>query len=337
MTWSGFACLAPWICAVCCHLNTEQVSDTRLEVQNCARPKLTEHAAPLSLCWSIPMWCALLRTQVKKTHLPFKDMHPWNQLGSLFSSTSTFQLTPLRSLCPPLGLLWAALVSCLSPWNCKGTNTRDHPWMTPSDHISHVLFLCFVLFCFFQHLLSSRHGLQRPQKSTPPSPPSARVCWRSAGADRRKTLPTVAAERRLEECNYTKAAAYCKTCRHGLVRAPTSLSLSLSVSLSLHAIVLWDLSGLVSACGPDASFFHVPLSLPSRLRGGEHMEDETPRLASPRLASTFLLSVCFSFSRSGADRHVWMSPPPLFFVVVLNNDSTLTLHHRRPRDFFPPR
>lgn len=50
---------------------------------------------------------------------------------------------------------------------------------------------------------------------------NARVWRRFARTDRRKILPTAVAERRQEECNYMKTAAYCKACRHALVcRAP---------------------------------------------------------------------------------------------------------------------
>lgn len=104
---------------------------------------------------------------------------------------------------------------------------------------------------------------------------SAHICQKQTDTDR-KTVPTVAAERRLEECNYTSAAAYCKTCRHALVcRHPA-------------AIVLCDLSELVSACGPDASFFlpplRVPLLLLSHLQAGRTWRRRhLPRLSFVRL------------------------------------------------------
>lgn len=105
-----------------------------------------------------------------------------------------------------------------------------------------------------------------------------RACFGGAYTERR-TVPTVAAERRLEECNYTSAAAYCKTCRHALVcRHPA-------------AIVLCDLSELLSACGPDASSFffflpplRVPLLLLSHLQAGRTWRRRhLPRLSFVRL------------------------------------------------------
>lgn len=138
---------------------------------------------------------------------------------------------------------------------------------------------------------------------------SARVWWRSARTDRRKTLPTVAAERRLEECNYTKAAAYCKTCRHALVcRQPT-----------LSAIVPCYLSGLLSACGPDASFFpRVPLLFLSHLQGGS-----TWRRRHLSRLSFVCLFVCFFSQR-------WC--PSWHFV---NSTLTCTSSQMHERIFFP--
>lgn len=105
---------------------------------------------------------------------------------------------------------------------------------------------------------------------------SAYICQKQADTER-KTVPTVAAERRLEECNYTSAAAHCKTCRHALVcRHPA-------------AIVLRDLSELLSACGPDASSFflpplRVPLLLLSHLQSGRTWRRRhLPRLSFVRL------------------------------------------------------
>lgn len=104
-----------------------------------------------------------------------------------------------------------------------------------------------------------------------------RACF-GGRAHQRKAVPTVAAERRLEECNYTSAAAYCKTCRHALVcRHPA-------------AIVLCGLSELLSACGPDASSFfflpplRVPLLLLSHLQAGRTWRRRhLPRLSFVRL------------------------------------------------------
>lgn len=97
-----------------------------------------------------------------------------------------------------------------------------------------------------------------------------------------------------------KTAAHCKTCRHALVCSPPS------------AIVLCDLSGLLSACGPDASFFLVPLLFLSHLQGGSTWR----RGHLPRLSF-----VCLFLHSSAARR-----------VNIFR--SILTLHHRFTRDFF---
>lgn len=90
---------------------------------------------------------------------------------------------------------------------------------------------------------------------------NARFCLRSARTGRRQTLATVAAERRMQECNYTKTAAHCKTCRHALVCIPSSPP---------SAIVCLG-------CCPPVVLMRVflrPFVVPVTPTWSEHMEEE---------------------------------------------------------------
>lgn len=105
-----------------------------------------------------------------------------------------------------------------------------------------------------------------------------------------------------------KTAAYCKTCRHALVcRQPT-----------LSAIVPCYLSGLLSACGPDASFFpRVPLLFLSHLQGGSTWRRR-------HLSRLSFVCLFVGFSHNAAARRG---------ISLIRH--WLVHHHRCTRGFFP--
>lgn len=161
------------------------------------------------------MWCGLLK--LCSVLLTFGRHSPlWNHFRSLVhfcDQTSQQRFPPSSSL---FILVDSAPLLPLFPLNCKAESNAI-TWERSSGRKTSQLITT--------HMLPNTRSLSA---STPSNDLlrflNARFWWRSARTSRRKTLRTVAAERRLQECNYMKTAAYRKTCRHALVCISSSPS-----------------------------------------------------------------------------------------------------------------
>lgn len=146
--------------------------------------------------------------------------------------------------------------------------------------------------------------------------------WRSSRAHSRKKKKCsrlLGAERRQEECNYTKTAAYCKTRRHALVCKPPTLH--------PPAIVFWDVAGRVARLWSWCEFFYVPLLFLSHLPGGKHTEEGGGGMASFVCGFTQL-----NCSSEPDNKYIYIC---IVFPFLINTDSVQTYRlHQRQLTFF---